>query len=117
VLARFAATFASIPMGAVADAAHALLRTIDGILASDAADQGARIAQALDAFGAAVRGQLQAGGLDVAAKRAPQHPLAGGVLALAKLFALSGPVGMGLVKVRQALAEVIKAVQRRHVAA
>jgi hypothetical protein len=114
----FAATFASTQMGALADAAHALLRTIDGILASDAADQGARIAQALDAFGAAVLAHLQAAGLDVAAKRAaPPHPLAGDILTLAKLFSPSDQTGAGMLKVKQALGLLQETVQRRRVAA
>jgi hypothetical protein len=110
----FGATLMAGQMDELQAYAGALLRTIHGVLASDATDaeRGAQIAQALDAFRAAVLGKLGEAGLTVpAAKSAPSLP--DSAHALATLLAPQDPAGKGLRQVDRCLQELIATIKRR----
>jgi hypothetical protein len=95
------------------DHCAALQSTIADILDGDGDDKGAQITTALDDFRAAVLAQVREAGLEVVEKRAPQHPLAGDLLALATALNPEDPLGRGMVRCRQALAELTEVVRAK----
>ena len=94
------------------DHCAALQTTIADILDGDGGDQGAQITTALDDFRAAVLAQVREAGLAVTTeKRLRDHPLAPDLLGLATALNPEDPLGKGMVRCRQALAELTNVVQ------